>query len=111
MLFQFLHRGSKNFAQNSWTLTGETKRHRLAPAVQDQHAVIRIPTETDVQLVILIPRPTVPEPEFFSPRTSADAGHAFESYSVRDFLQGQASSFRGLLVEIDLVFSVRVFTR
>ena len=25
MLIQFLHRGSKNFAQNSWALTGETK--------------------------------------------------------------------------------------
>jgi hypothetical protein len=35
MLFQSLHRSSKNFAQNSWTLTGETKTYRLAPAVQD----------------------------------------------------------------------------
>ena len=34
VLFQFLHRGSKNFRQNSRTLTGETKVAKLAPAVQ-----------------------------------------------------------------------------
>src|SRR5215467_7261809 len=111
ILFQFLHRGSKNFAQNSWTLTGETKRHRLAPAAQHEHAVLRIPTEVDVQLVILIPRPVVLGRELYGPPTSVNARHAGESNTVGDFLQGRASSFRGFLVEIDLVFDVSVFTR
>src|SRR5215472_5864565 len=85
MLVQFLHRGCKNFGQNSRTLTGETKGRRPAPAVQDQHAGLRIPAETDVQLVIFVPRPVVLAREFFSPHTSVWAGHADERYGIGDF--------------------------
>ena len=60
----------------------------------------------NVQLVVLIPWPVIQWPEFFRSDAAVAAGNTAPCDGICDLFQGRASSLRGLLIEVDLVFSI-----